>query len=209
MRTLTVLHRTTMLALAACGVSMASPVWSASDVPLSAPIVVMAPTHVSQAHARGYQVANADAERKPHGRFEHTRRTSPVVFPGIGQISGRLLRDLALDAAQREHVQQARTAQRALRQTQLEAMREVRALRTQQLNANSLDPRALTQAQQAAQTRIQSQRQAVQNHWLALWDSLTAQQQGKVVEAVKRRDERGTRERRQSRERWQSRPQRG
>lgn len=197
-------HRFHAVALTfALGGVLAAPASWAATPTQAEPVPAVAP-----AAKDGDKVTRDRAVRHEgrHGHHEWKRHGEPgVMIPGAGPISPRLLKDLSLDAAQTQQLEDARKAQRTLRDAHRDTMAAAFKLRSEQLEAGKLDPRAMLQAQQDARVKQQADVKVVQDKWLALWDSLTAQQQAKVVQHLKTQDER--RERRMQHHRDRAAPQ--
>lgn len=190
------------LTVALGGVLAAPASWAATPTPAEP-----APA-VSPVAKDGDRVMRDRAERHEgrHGHHGWKRHGGPeLMIPGAGPISPRLLKDLSLDDVQTQRLEDARKAQRTLRDAHRDTMTAAFKLRSEQLEAGKLDPRAMLQAQQDARVKQQADVKVVQDKWLALWDSLTAQQQAKVVQHLKTQDER--RERRMQRHRDRAEPQ--
>lgn len=202
-------HRFHAVALTfALGGALAAPAsWAATPAPAE-PAPAVAPVAKD-----GDRVMRDRAVRHEgrHGHHEWKRHGGPELMipgaglPGAGPISPRLLKELSLDDAQTQRLEDARKAQRTLRDAHRDTMAAAFKLRSQQLEAGKLDPRAMLQAQQDARVKQQADVKVVQDKWLALWDSLTSEQQAKVVQHLKTQDER--RERRMQRHRDRAEPQ--
>ncbi|MFC3339197.1 Spy/CpxP family protein refolding chaperone [Paracandidimonas soli] len=158
----------------AAGVSSAA---SPATATLLAPVTVLASADAGK----------ADAKDSKEGRRHHAKRWggNALMIPGIGPLSGKVLKDLELTDAQKTLLEDARKAQNTLHEERRELMKQAFESRDAQLKEGKLDPRAAIGAMEAAHEAQAGKRKEVQEKWLALWDALQPAQQEKIAQHLK------------------------
>ncbi|UHL64947.1 hypothetical protein LSG25_03310 [Paralcaligenes sp. KSB-10] len=120
------------------------------------------------------------------GRHHHDKDMA-MWIPGYGPVKQKLVTSLALNANQAKLLEDAQSAQKALRHARWDAMKSARQEKKAQLDAGKVDPHAAQQAMDAVVQKAQGERQQITQKWLAVWDSLDSAQQQKVAAYLKER----------------------
>lgn len=118
---------------------------------------------------------------REHKRMRHHRHSVAMLIPGYGPVDDKLVQSLALNETQTRLLNDARTTQKELRQARRETARAAKKSQAEQLKAGAIDPRAAFGKSREAHQKAFDERQKVGEKWLAVWDSLNASQQQKVV----------------------------
>ncbi|MEI2414682.1 hypothetical protein V8Z80_00705 [Orrella sp. JC864] len=150
-----------------------------------------APAKPSAAQAeRGGKHAKHAKHGDPRQRAMFQAMREGLLVPGLGPVPKQVVDTLNLNEAQQKQLAQTRASQRELGKSLREAGKSRHETLQAQLSAGKLDPRALVAENQGKREQLADERKAVQDRWLALWDSLDATQQAKVADYVKQRHER-------------------
>lgn len=121
-------------------------------------------------------------------RHGHMRRAGLIV-PGYGVVSRDFVDGMGLNEDQLKLIEDARKAAKDLRENRKERVKEAREARSNLFKADSFDPaQALKQADEQ-RAKWQAERRQIDEKWIAVWGSLDAGQQARVVVYLKDRAE--------------------
>lgn len=125
-----------------------------------------------------------------HARMgqEHGRDVALLV-PGYGPLNTEFVKSLGLNEAQSAAVKSAQDAQKALHEARQGHGHHGMKARSEALKDGKLDPRAALAAHDEQRQAMQTERRQVQEKWLAVWDSLTPEQQQKIGTHLQERNE--------------------
>jgi hypothetical protein len=122
-------------------------------------------------------------------RGHHHVRDTALWVPGFGPLKSSVVESLALNDNQKQLLDQARAEQKSLREGRRGAMKDMRTARAEQLKSGKIDPHAAVKAVEDARQSALASRRNIDEKWLAVWDSLDAGQQQKVVASLNDRAE--------------------
>jgi len=168
-------------------------VFSLQGAALAAPDATAGkPGVVSSAQTPGATGPDGAAQQgrwSDHGR-RHAQRAAMWV-PGYGPLGEAAVKVLALNDKQSKLLSDAQAAQAQIRDARVEMMKAERKSRLEQLQSGKVDPRGELKQSEEALKKSLEQRQAVEEKWLALWDSLDPAQKEKAATLLAERMERG------------------
>jgi len=141
--------------------------------------------HLSQKHEKHHMQKRAHKQSKRFMHAQHHRADKGLRVPGYGAVGPKTLADLSLTDAQQKKLEEAREAQKALRDHQRQQYKEAFSQQAEQLKKGKVDPKKRLSEREAIMADLTKMRQDADKKWLAMWDSLSADQQSKVVEALK------------------------
>lgn len=166
---------------------------------LSTPLIVHAQT-ADNAAATTAQAEPGKAERggkhahrhHHHQRHAHKKGPRAAMMDPVFSLQ-RLAPELKLSAEQKTLFDQAQAQQKTAREAVGERFKANREARTQLLKADVIDLRALSEQRQADGQLMRDQHTQVRQAWLAVYDSLNAEQKKTVSDALKKRGEKQAR----------------
>jgi len=144
-----------------------------------------------------------------HGQRHGQMHRAGLVVPGYGVVSQDFVDGMGLNDDQLKQVEEARKAARELRENRKERLKAAREARHERFQADSFDPvQALKQADERRE-QWQTERRRIDEKWIAVWNSLDANQQARVASHLKNRAEKAQkRAERRAEQRQQSRQER-
>ena len=137
--------------------------------------------------ATGQAAAQTPPTHAPRAARHHHDKGMAMWIPGYGPVRQKLVTSLALNANQAKLLEDAQSAQKALRHARWDAMKSARQEKKTQLDAGKVDPHAAQQEMDSFVQKAQGERQQITQKWLAVWDSLDSAQQQKVAAYLKER----------------------
>ena len=130
----------------------------------------------------------------------HAQRAGLVV-PGYGVVSRDFVDGMGLNDEQLKLIEEARKAAGELREARKDRIKDARESRAEKFKADTLDPeQALKQADET-RAQWQGERRKIDEKWLAVWNSLDADQQVRVSAHLKDKAERAQKRAEQREER--------
>ena len=137
-------------------------------------------------------------------RHHHAQRAGLVV-PGYGVVSRDFIDGMGLNDEQLKLIEEAREAAREQREARKSRIKEAREARADRFKADTLNPeQALKQADET-RAQWQAERRQIDEKWIAVWNSLDADQQARVSAHLKDKAERARKRAEQREERREQR----
>jgi len=178
---------------------------------LQGAVLVAAPAAVAAAETKAASAASPEQARTGqhhhmrHHRGRHHQIKAAMWVPGYGPIGKETLSSLSLNEEQQNLLEEAKAAGTDFRKTRREAIKTAARTRAEQLKSGKLDPRQAVDAAADQQERALAARKGLNEKWLALWDALSPEQQGKVTAAFQQRAEKHAEKQAKWREKRESR----
>ena len=163
----------------AAGLTLAASTWAQS-----ATTTTTAPATQTQPAQNAPKGANQGSGK--HAQQGHHGQHQGGEF-GLGQLPQRVIDQLALSPAQKSQLESAQKARKEMRAARQSTMATQKKVMSEQLAKDQLDPRAMMAQSNQAHAALSTQREAVQQKWLAFWDGLSVEQRKTIMTHMKSR----------------------
>lgn len=171
-------------AMALCGAAVA-----ATGVATEAAPAATAQTSASTAAPSVTKDHDKKARHHHHRHGKRHLHDAAMWVPGYGPLSKDVVESLSLTDSQVKLVDAAKAEQKANRGERREAMKSARAAKAEQFKSGVIDPQAALKQRDEAHQKVQAERRAVDQKWLAVWDALDDSQRQTVAAHFKERAE--------------------